>query len=394
MNVVMVSNTTPEEKMGGLPRYARELAGALVRAGVEVTLLVKRVTPEAPELEIAPDGVRIIRHRVPSKANPLFALGYPLYTASGVLGPVHRRRRSDLVVHGHFAVTTLPLALTGVPFVYTFHAPRWRELLDERQGTYELPRFAQRPAVGGLRAAERIVVSRARRTFVLSEFMRGQLRALSPRAADAAERLGGGIDLGRFAPGPDGGRASAQAPLLLTVRRLTPRTGVDQLIAALPAIRAAHPETRLAIAGVGEMEPALRSLAGRLGLSEQVRFLGSLTDEELVSWYRRATLVAVPTARLEGFGLTIAEALACETPVVGTPVGAIPEILGALDPELVCAESSPPALAESISRLLSAPERLRELGLRGRALVAPAMGWDAIARRYLDAYSDLLRRQR
>jgi glycosyltransferase involved in cell wall biosynthesis len=121
-----------------------------------------------------------------------------------------------------------------------------------------------------------------------------------------------------------------------------------------------------------------------------VRFVGGLSDAELVDWYRRATVVVMPSVRLEGFGLTIAEALACETPVIGTPVGAVPELLGGLDPSLLAEDNSAPALARAVNRLLDQPDRLREAGVRGRALVAADMGWDAVAKRYLEAYRDVL----
>jgi glycosyltransferase involved in cell wall biosynthesis len=394
MKVLIVSNTAPEDKVSGLGRYARELAGALSRAGVPTTLVVKRVHAGSPAAELAPDGVRIVRHPVPSKANPLFAGAYPLYTARGVLGALRAHAGPDTVVHAHFAVSALPLALAGAPYLYTFHAPVWRELLDERQDTYHLPGWLERPAQAGVRATERIVLRRAVGCYVLSAFMREHLRALHPGDEPRVELLAGGVDLRRFAPDPNAQRAPDDAPLLFTARRLTPRNGVDRLICALPAILAEHPGAELAIAGVGEMELRLRTLAAGLGVSGQVRFLGYLSDRELVDAYRRATLVVMPTVKLEGFGLTLAEALACGTPVLGTPVGAIPELLRAVDPALLSADNSPAALAAAVNRLLGAPDRLRELGARGRDVVAPAMGWDAISQRYLQAYEALLARRR
>ena len=163
VRVVLVSNTVTPDKVGGLPRYVRELAAALVRMDCEVLVLAKRVSGRAPATETAPDGVTIIRHSVPSKANPLFAAFYPVSSARGVRAPVRQARGPETIVHCHFAPTALPLALSGVPFLYTFHAPVWRELLDERQDTYRLPRALQRPVVAVVRASERLVVSRAAR---------------------------------------------------------------------------------------------------------------------------------------------------------------------------------------------------------------------------------------
>ncbi len=390
MRVVLVSNTITPDKMGGLPRYVRELAAAVARAGCEAIVVAKRVEATSPPVEDALDGVRIVRHSVPSKRNPLFALAYPLYTAYGVLGPVRAAGGPDTVVHAHFPATALPLAVAEVPFIYTFHAPVWRELLDEWQGTYALPAALQRPAVAGMRAAERAVVRRARRTFVLSEFMRGHLSELRPDVAAEAQLLAGGVDIDRFRPDPSVERAGAQSPLLFTARRLTPRTGVDRLLASMPEILRSHPDATLALAGTGEMEGALRTSASRLGVSQRVRFLGHVSDRSLVGWYRRATLVVMPTVKLEGFGLTTAEALACGTPVVGTPVGATPELLGPLEPALIAPDNTAHALAGTVNRILADPDRLASIAARCRPRVAPAMGWEAIAQRYLEAYESVL----
>jgi glycosyltransferase involved in cell wall biosynthesis len=389
VRVILVSNTIPEDKMGGLPRYVRELAAALVRAGCDTTVVAKRVTPEPPDRERAPDGVQIVRYSVASKANPLYVLAFPFYTAYGVLRAVRAARRADSVIHAHFPATALPLAVSRIPYLYTFHAPVWRELLDERQGTYALPAAVQKPTVAAFRASEQLVVRRAAMTFVLSEFMRGQLGELSAAAGADARLLPGGIDIERFSPDPSLPRAGAEEPLLFTARRLTPRTGVDRLVAAIPDIIRAHPRATLAIAGVGEMEAELRRLVAERGVAEHVRFLGRISDEALVDWYRRATLVVMPTVKLEGFGLTTAEAMACGTPVVGTPVGATPELLEPLDPSLITPDNTAPAIAETVSRVLSDPQRLAAIAARCRDHVAPRMGWDAIASRYLEAYAQM-----
>jgi glycosyltransferase involved in cell wall biosynthesis len=392
VKVVLIGNTIPPDAVGGLPRYVRELAGALARAGCEVVLVAKRLDPAAPRVEVAPDGVKIIRHAVPSKRNPLFAAAYPLYTGRGVLGAVRSAARPLTVIHAHFPVTALPLTLGGSPYLYTFHAPVWRELLDERQGTYRLPGPAERPAVALVRAAERAVVARATATFVLSEFMRSQLSDLDERVGARAHLIPGGVDTGRFFPDSAVPSAHPSAPLLFTARRLTPRTGVDRLITAMPEILRAHPLARLAVAGTGEMGARLREVASELGVAEHVSFLGYLSDASLVDWYRRATLVLMPTVRLEGFGLTAAEALACGTPVLATPVGALPELLEPVDPMLVATDSTPRALATAVNHLLADAVRLRAAGGRGHAHVIPSMGWESIAGRYIEAYEEVLTR--
>jgi glycosyltransferase involved in cell wall biosynthesis len=390
MRIVMVTNNALEDKIGGQERYVRELASALSRRGAEVSIVAKRRNPGTPRRELCADGVTLERYPVPSKANPLYAPLYPLYTARGVRARTRRRART--VIHVHMGLPALPLALAREPYLLTFHAPVWRELLSERQGTYLLPPGTRTLATGSLRRVEGLVATRASATVVLSEFMRSELARLSPRTAEQATLLPGGIDTTRFTPAANGRSAGRdREPVLFTARRLTRRTGVDQLIRAMPTIARARPDVRLKIAGAGPMERELRDLARALGLGRSVEFMGRISDAELVAAYRRSTLVVLPTRELEGFGLTTAEALACGAAVIGTPAGATPELLEPVDPALVTAGAAAAEIADSITTLLLQPERLR--GIRDRALarVVPAMSWDRVADRYLEIYERLQR---
>jgi glycosyltransferase involved in cell wall biosynthesis len=384
----MVTNALAPDKLGGLERYVRELAAGLVRQGLPVTVLTKRVSPEHPTRELGPDGVAVVRHRVPSKQLRTFALRYPLRVAAAVWNEVGDLEPGT-VVHAHYAMPALPLALRGIPYLYTFHAPVYREALDERQGSYALPGFVQAPAVASLKAAESLVVRRASRVFALSRYMQGELAGLSKRAAASSILIPGGIDTRHFSPGPaqrDDWACRAE-PLLFAARRFTPRTGILELIQAMPSVLQHFPRARLAVAGEGHMMPVVEDAIQRLGLEPAVRLLGRIGDEALVHWYRMATVSVMPTQSLEGFGLSTAESLACGTPVVATPLGANPELLSPLNPRLLASGSTPDDLSRAICRLVGTSNVLRDVAARARNHVHPSMSWDAIARRHIEQYA-------
>lgn len=392
MQIIMVTNNALEDKIGGLERYVSELSGTLARRGHEVSIVAKRWSGDQPARERRADGVVIDRHPVPSKGNPFYAPLYPAYVATGVARRT-RGRTAGTVVHAHMGVPALSLALRRQRYVLTFHAPVWRELLSERQGTYLLPPAMQDRAVRALRRAEGLVARRAARAVVLSEFMRSELSLLDHATGRRARVIPGGIDPIRFNGSLGAERVQRRAPtqpVLFTARRLTPRTGVDALIAAMPAITAAFPGTTLRIAGSGAMKDELHRLADDLSVSDAVRFLGRLSDEQLVDSYRAATLVVLPTRELEGFGLTTAEALACGAAVIGTPAGATPELLTPLDAGLIAADVSADAIAAAVLRLLSDPARLEQIRSRAAARVIPEMTWDRVADSYLELYEELM----
>jgi glycosyltransferase involved in cell wall biosynthesis len=200
--------------------------------------------------------------------------------------------------------------------------------------------------------------------------------------------LPGGVDTEAFRPGAPVGDpwASGPGPLLFAARRFVPRTGVVELVEACAAIAAQRPDVRVAIAGGGPLEADVRARIGGLGLQDRVRLLGWVSDAELVGWYRAADLAVLPTQELEGFGLATAEAMACGTPVVGTPAGATPEVLRRLDAALVTRDPSPGAIADAVLALLADPGRLAGLAARARAAVHPELGWGTVVDRHLELY--------
>src|SRR2546421_538915 len=107
----------------------------------------------------------------------------------------------------------------------------------------------------------------------------------------------------------------AGGPWLLTVSRLDTQRGIDTAIRALPAVRAAFPTVRYAVAGVGSRRPEFERLVATLGLGDAVRFLGFVADDELPALYNAADLYVGPPRRYhpppEGFGTALAVASAC-----------------------------------------------------------------------------------
>jgi glycosyltransferase involved in cell wall biosynthesis/SAM-dependent methyltransferase len=386
VRVLLLSNAITPDRPGGLQRYVRDLATALSREGADVMIHARRVNPEDPERSVDADGVEIWRFRTPSKDNALYALGYPAVSLQAVRAAV-REARGTRVLHSHYPLQGLPLAFGSTPYVHTFHAPVYREMLPEHQDAYALPGPTKAAAVNLMRFGEGRVVRRAQEVMVLSEFMQAEAIALGATPASISV-LRGGIDTARFSPGAPVAHpwAEAEGPLLFTARRMVPRTGVGELVEAFAQISAAIPDARLAVAGRGPLEDEIRERVRQLGLDERVRMLGWISDEELVGWYRAADVVVMPTQELEGFGLTSAEALACGTPVVGTPAGANPEVLRRLDASLITRDASPQALADTVTELLRAPERLASLSAKARAAVHPELGWSAVADGYLALY--------
>src|SRR5439155_14036113 len=265
-------------------------------------------------------------------------------------------------------------AVRGLPRLYSFHSPAPLEFRSRRGMTaHHRSGWAGRIGLTALWGTERACLRRATAIHVLSDYSTEQLWKLYGVPRDRVVKIPGAADTTWFRPAAD--RAAvrtrlglpAERPLLLTVRNLESRMGLDLLIRAMAILKRDIPEALLLIGGTGSVGPQLESLAAALGLREQIRFLGFIPDDKLPLYYQAADLFVLPTRELEGFGLVTVEALACGTPVLGTPVGATPEILVRLSPSLVFRGLAPETMAEDIQQFLEAergnPEaraRLRE----------------------------------
>jgi phosphatidylinositol alpha-1,6-mannosyltransferase len=178
--------------------------------------------------------------------------------------------------------------------------------------------------------------------------------------------------------GLDGGR------WILTVARLEWHKGIDTVIKALPAVRAAHPGTRYAVAGVGDRGPHLEQLTRELGLADAVRFLGSVPDADLPALYNAADLY-VGASRLhdllaEGFGISLVEASACGLAVVGGRSGGVPDAVRDGETGILVDPDDPHAVAAGINQVLGDGELRKRLGVAGRKAVETFYNWDRVAR--------------
>jgi glycosyltransferase involved in cell wall biosynthesis len=388
LSILCINQFFYPDHAGGVERVTHETVRRLAARGHSVDLVGLRTRQGTPDTEVI-DGVRVHRY---GHDRARRAAGHRTAAALFRSGPVVRAlvdaKPFDVILSQHYfpyyayqrAVRRRP-----GPEVLTFHASYWREHGLEgpdrpvgRPADWVFGRFARHTEVACLRRADRVVV--------LSEFSREQVATYYPFAEAKTLKIPGGVDLERFRPADDrlGAKAALGLPLdrpvLFTARRLVPRMGLENLIDAVAQVRTAFPDVFLAVAGRGRLEDELRRRAHRLDLDGAVSFVGFVDDADLVRYYQAADLFVLPSLAFEGFGLVTLEALACGTPALGTPVGATPEILRPLAPQLVLAGPEPAALRRGIGMLLewlSDPDAADALRARCRRHAVEHYGWES-----------------
>jgi len=275
-------------------------------------------------------------------------------------------------------------ARCGVPYGVIVHGTELL-LLQAKVARSRFKRWTARELLGG--AA--VVVANSRWT---GELARAVLGALDRPAVDVRV-VPLGANPSHFRPGLDPGPVRNKyrldgGPLLLTVSRLDWHKGIDTVIQALPAVRAAYPDARYAVAGIGPALPRFERLVAQLGLGEAVRFLGFVPDEELPALYNAADLYVGASRRVdllaEGFGIAVVEASACGLAVVGGRSGGVPDAVREGETGILVDPDDPAALAGGITWLLADDELRRRMGAAGRRAVETYYNWDRVA-------ADLLR---
>jgi glycosyltransferase involved in cell wall biosynthesis len=174
-------------------------------------------------------------------------------------------------------------------------------------------------------------------------------------------------------------------PLIVSVRRLIHRVGLEGLIDAMVAVRKSAPEALLLIAGRGVLARELARRIAAHGLQNHVRLLGFVAENDLPWLYRACDLSIVPSVALEGFGLPTIESLAAGTPVLVTPIGGLPETVIKLDQALVLPDASVASLADAMSRGVRDLGRLPSPEACAR-YVREHFHWPVIARKVLAVY--------
>jgi glycosyltransferase involved in cell wall biosynthesis len=125
------------------------------------------------------------------------------------------------------------------------------------------------------------------------------------------------------------------------------------------------------------------------GLAKRVLFTGKIPTGSLRELYAKSAVAILPSL-YEGFGLPAAEAMACETPVVATNVGALPEVVGGGGAGRLVPPRDPEALAAAIRELLEDPKQRAEMGRKGRQRVSELFTWEKVAERTVNVYRELL----
>lgn len=175
--------------------------------------------------------------------------------------------------------------------------------------------------------------------------------------------------------------------MIMACCRLNREKGLKYLFQALEQVKFKNKNFQLIIVGSGTHEAELRQQCRELEINDVVQFMGWRTD--VLDWIAAADLVVQPSLS-ESFCQVLIEALAFSKPVIMTPVGVAPEVIGKNERGRLVPVADSQAIADAICELMFNRELGKTLGQRGNQYVKANMGADVAARRYENFYNGLI----
>jgi len=319
---------------------------------------------EEPGAATSPEGIRFFQ------VSPEGAVRAALRLA--------RRWRPD-VVHLHSAwLWPAARALqerAGVPVVFTVHS------LDRAE--YEIGQFITSWDV------QDTVIHAADRLISLSRSEVDLLLHYCPEVADRIRIVGNGID---DVPLPHREPCAGEPPVVLYSGRFVDRKGIRELLAAIPVVMEAAPETRFVLVGGygggAEVERCWMDEVLR-PWRDRIHFTGWLTPARVAAWYRAADVLLVPSW-YEPFGMVVLEGMLHGLAIVACTVGGPAEILESERTALLIAPQDAPALAAAILRLVQDADLRRRLAAEAAEEVRRRWLWPRIVERMAAVYGEVV----
>ncbi len=377
LRVALLTREYPPEVYGG--------------AGVHVTYLARELAPLV-DLTVhcqgadRPDAVAHRPWDLLAEANPalqVISTDLSMTAAVGTAQLVHSHTWYANLA-GHLAAM-----LYGIPHVMTMHSLEvlrpWKA--EQLGGGYHLSSWCERDSAT---VADAVIA--------VSDGMRADILTAYPDIpAERIHVIRNGIDTTEYAPDPgtevlERFGVDLARPYVIFVGRITRQKGVPVLLRAASGLApeaqlvlcAGAPDTPELLAEVTELVDGLRaSRSGVLWIPEM------LPKPDVVQLLTHATVFACPSL-YEPLGIVNLEAMACETAVVGSRTGGIPEVVADGETGLLVPPGEPEPLAQALNALIRDPDRTEAMGQAGRKRAVAEFGWPAIAAQTAALYAHLV----
>mgnify|MGYP000870742143 CR=1 FL=1 len=388
---------------GGQNVYVRELALELSKLGFKIDIFTRRDGDALPDVVEWMPNIRVIHVSAgPATYIPKESLiPYMDDFAKFMIRYIEKHRQSYKMLHANFfmsGMVALKLKeILRIPFVITFHALGIVRALHQKEAD-KFPRERVSYEKKIVRNADKIIAECPQDAMDLINLYNADPEKMDiiPCGFNPDEFSPVNKKLARKKLG-----LSLSEKIILSVGRIVPRKGVDNIISSLKYLKKRFPDIRLLIVGgdtdkengpsTHEMK-RLKEVAVNLQVDQHILFYGPKLPTELKYYYSAADLF-ISTPWYEPFGITPLESMACGTPVIGSDVGGIKYTILDGETGFLVPPREPLKLANRVTKLLSDNVLLRKMQKESIKRVNSLFTWQRVANEMREAYYDLMTTQ-
>jgi len=374
------------DEVGGAWGLTYQINKRLVERGHKVYLITCKSSETQMNNEIV-DGIQYFRISLQASKN-MFLLW------KSIRKQIKKILRSEPInlIHIHnpligFIALLFP-SLWKIPKVYHFHSSWFDEEKINSSGKENLS-LSLNLKLQVIRIIEWTCYKFSGTILFLSKYSKKRFKEYYSFSKSNLVIIPGGVDLNEFQPlKPKEDlyelrrllSIEEKSLIILTVRRLEERMGLENLVLAIEMLIKKHPDInfQLIIVGKGSFQQKLENLIMEKNLSGIIKLSGLVSKEKLPLYFKVADLFVLPTTAIEGFGIVTAEAFASGLTVMGTPVGATIEILEQIDKNLIFGGVSPEFLSNGLERFFENPKIFSELKSKCRETAEKYYSWEKV----------------
>jgi len=355
-------------EVGGMETHMLNLARGFIREGDKVEVITSN-SLKSRKVEIY-NGILIIR-------TPFFGkniIGWVLTTVFSLLAFLKRSKKAD-ITHGHDIASVLPCMFAKIfqnkPFVLTLHSSHFIKVSKN---------FIFRPYL-------KWGINRADFVFAASKEIQEIGEKLVP--GKKIEALINPVDTELFSPEikPVINRKKGEL-LLICPRRLVEKNGVHFLIEAMPKICLKH-NVKLIVAGDGPLKTKIEERLKQLKLSERVKLLGTVPNEEMPGVIAAGDLVVIPSL-MEATSIAALESMACGKAIAASRVGGLPEIIDE-NVGFLMEPGNSDDIAEKIIKALDNVNLLKKKGRKARKRVVCNWSTSLLVKKHRKIFENIIK---
>src|SRR3989338_5668840 len=311
------------------------------------------------------------------KSNPALRMIIPFMVAAEFFAALRIVIKEKIdIVHAHWIVpqgfvAAIIKKITGVRYIATAHAGDVFPLKS-----------------GFMKSAARFVLRNSSYCTANSAYTKKNL--INIGGTDRIKIIPMGVDLKRFSSSKSSSSLKKKIDakqIILSVGRLAEKKGIIYLITAMPMILKKFPKAKLVIAGDGSERQSLERKVKEMGVDNNVIFAGNVKNSELPEYYSSSDVFVGPSiitkkGDTEGLGVVFLESIAAGTPVIGSNVGGIPDIIIHGKTGLLVEQKSPQEIADSVIKILSNKNLAKNLIKNAKKHISKKYSWDTIEKEF------------